>query len=109
MKNPTNSIFMLTAALSLVVVASTSQATSSEREIKLASVERGIAATKFGNKKSTQRRASKTYLGKAPYICSPSGFGRTSSCKLRVSYSATPVSLGGPFSFFKNTSEKFGK
>ncbi|WP_173934818.1 hypothetical protein [Chelativorans sp. Marseille-P2723] len=25
------------------------------------------------------------YLGKAPYICTPSGFGRTSSCFLRAS------------------------
>lgn len=24
-----------------------------------------------------------TYLGRAPYICTPSGFGRTSSCFLR--------------------------
>ncbi|AWI60422.1 hypothetical protein [Sinorhizobium fredii] len=24
-----------------------------------------------------------TYLGRAPYVCTPSGFGRTSSCFLR--------------------------
>ncbi|MDZ5698801.1 hypothetical protein [Chelativorans sp. M5D2P16] len=27
--------------------------------------------------------ASARYLGRAPYICTPSGFGRTSSCFLR--------------------------
>jgi hypothetical protein len=35
---------------------------------------------------ATQRAAKAvrtTYLGRAPYICTPSGFGRTSSCFLR--------------------------
>jgi hypothetical protein len=58
------------------------------------------ASTKSGypvgsiDKRSTtdDRRSKKTmharfvsdgYLGRAPYICSPSGFGRTSSCFLR--------------------------
>lgn len=31
------------------------------------------------------RRRTTAYLGRAPYICSPSGFGRTSHCFLRAS------------------------
>ncbi|HEV7305682.1 hypothetical protein [Ensifer sp.] len=32
------------------------------------------------------RSRTTAYLGRAPYICSPSGFGRTSHCFLRASY-----------------------
>ncbi|HEV7317251.1 MAG TPA: hypothetical protein VGO04_01395 [Ensifer sp.] len=32
------------------------------------------------------RRRTTAYLGRAPYICSPSGFGHTSHCFLRASY-----------------------
>lgn len=31
------------------------------------------------------RKTTAAYLGRAPYICSPSGFGRTSHCFLRAS------------------------
>lgn len=31
------------------------------------------------------RKRTAAYLGRAPYICSPSGFGRTSHCFLRAS------------------------
>ncbi|WP_104662940.1 hypothetical protein [Ensifer adhaerens] len=31
------------------------------------------------------RRRATAYIGRAPYICSPSGFGRTSRCFLRAS------------------------
>ncbi|MEI2299597.1 hypothetical protein [Ensifer sp. MJa1] len=31
------------------------------------------------------RKRTTGYLGRAPYICSPSGFGRTSHCFLRAS------------------------
>lgn len=96
MRNPTNSshrhkinlypIAVLTSALSLMVVASASQANSSEREIKSVSLVQSAKPTKVGYTKTNRRSTRKTYLGSAPYICSPSGFGRTSSCKLRVSY-----------------------
>jgi len=35
-------------------------------------------------KRLVRKANAKVYLGKAPYICSPSGFGRTSHCKLRT-------------------------
>jgi hypothetical protein len=38
---------------------------------------------KLGAKQAPVRKVSSRYLGRAPYICSPSGFGRTSRCFAR--------------------------
>ncbi|WP_153020309.1 hypothetical protein [Paramesorhizobium deserti] len=34
-------------------------------------------------KKASFKPAGRSYLGRAPYICTPSGFGKTSRCFLR--------------------------
>lgn len=85
-KNNLHSIIVLTAVLPLIAISSVSQAKNSARDIKSASVVQTTKTTKVGYKNLGRRSMPKTYLGRAPYICSPSGFGRTSSCKLRVSY-----------------------
>jgi hypothetical protein len=41
------------------------------------------AQPKLGAKQASVRKVSSRYLGRAPYICSPSGFGRTSRCFAR--------------------------
>ncbi|WP_163272942.1 hypothetical protein [Chelativorans alearense] len=52
-----------------------------------ASVEKPIAKkavkAKAPNTQITVKLASSQYLGNAPYICTPSGFGRTSTCFTR--------------------------
>jgi len=77
----------LAGALPLVLLAGTvtspshagqSDQSASSRNIQLAAVSDGSVV-----KKTLKRR---TYLGHAPYICGPSGFGQTSSCFLRASF-----------------------
>jgi hypothetical protein len=78
-------------ALSLAAMVSGCSSTSVER-IETSSVTRqvGYAApskTLAPNKQAATQRAVKlvreSYLGRAPYICTPSGFGKTSRCFLR--------------------------
>lgn len=47
--------------------------------IKVTGAEEDVVAPPATRKRTT------AYLGRAPYICSPSGFGRTSHCFLRAS------------------------
>jgi len=75
-KSKFNSIIMLMAAASLLTTVSVSNAKNSKLVIKYNSTTQ--------NAKANKRSIRKIYLGSAPYICSPSGFGRTSSCKLRT-------------------------
>ena len=50
-----------------------------EKGLKVAEADEDIV------KPAPTRRRTTAYLGRAPYICSPSGFGRTSRCFLRAS------------------------
>jgi len=47
------------------------------------SVPTQVAKVEEPASRSTVRVASSSYLGRAPYICTPSGFGQTSRCFLR--------------------------
>jgi hypothetical protein len=44
---------------------------------------KGIAQGKQAATQRTVKLVRTTYLGRAPYICTPSGFGSTSRCFLR--------------------------
>jgi len=46
-------------------------------------VERKADHAELFREKPAVKVASNTYLGRAPYICTPSGFGRTSTCFAR--------------------------
>jgi hypothetical protein len=81
---------ILTAALAVVVCAATPIKMA---EAQSASIEvgypKGLKANTT-NKKVTKNRngisariVKASYLGRAPYICTPSGFGRTSTCFAR--------------------------
>lgn len=50
-----------------------------EKQLKISEADEDIVEP------APTRRRTATYLGRAPYICSPSGFGRTSHCFLRAS------------------------
>lgn len=51
-----------------------------EKQLQVAAADEDIVEP------TPMRRRTTAYLGRAPYICSPSGFGRTSHCFLRTSY-----------------------
>ncbi|TCN33174.1 hypothetical protein [Sinorhizobium americanum] len=81
-------------ALAVLLAATlTGCSTTADQSIKTASLTKevgyAVPAKKTARIKpviATQRAAKvvrTTYLGRAPYICTPSGFGRTSSCFLR--------------------------
>ncbi len=77
----------------LLAVALTGCSTTTDRSVKTASLIKQVGYAVPGKKPATNKqiavtqRAVKlvrtTYLGRAPYICTPSGFGRTSNCFLR--------------------------
>ncbi|WP_245581927.1 hypothetical protein [Phyllobacterium phragmitis] len=45
--------------------------------------QRGNIVKKSSPKLASPKLASNGHLGRAPYICTPSGFGKTSRCFLR--------------------------
>ena len=79
------------AAATAVIVAAlpvSAQAQGTHMSLRQASDE-GIAARpsrqdRTVDKRQQAVRAQEAYYGRAPYICTPSGFGRTASCFLRV-------------------------
>jgi hypothetical protein len=48
-------------------------------------IKRATAPARRGGKVLPVKQVSSSYLGRAQYICTPSGFGRTSGCFLRKS------------------------
>ena len=50
-----------------------------EKQLRVAEADEDVVAPQ------PVRKSTAAYLGRAPYICSPSGFGRTSHCFLRAS------------------------
>lgn len=102
MKSQTGNPAALTGNRSTVVrgvlallVAATASACSAvtDRDIQTASVTKEVGypvsaseqpATKRGTVTQKPTKVDRTaYLGRAPYICTPSGFGSTSRCFLR--------------------------
>ncbi|AFL49929.1 hypothetical protein ABIE78_004288 [Sinorhizobium fredii] len=77
----------------LVAATLTGCSATTDQSIKTASLNKQVGYAVPGKKPvrnkqvAVTQRAVKlvrtTYLGRAPYICTPSGFGRTSSCFLR--------------------------
>ncbi|WP_018238382.1 hypothetical protein [Ensifer sp. BR816] len=66
---------------------------TADRSVKTASPTKQVGYAVPGKKPARNKQIAVTqravklvrtsYLGRAPYICTPSGFGRTSSCFLR--------------------------
>lgn len=81
----TASRLLIGAALLLAFVMGTAHQARAERPRSADGIERPSAPKAPSTKvEKTSFRTKRAYLGRAPYICSPSGFGRTASCFLRA-------------------------
>ena len=78
-------LITLSAAFAITAIPSAANAENETREGSSTSMFSGTKAAK-PKKRLRQKSTRKVYLGKASYICSPSGFGRTSKCRLRSKY-----------------------
>lgn len=60
--------------------------TASKKSIQVAAPPVRVTSLEKAWKQSKPQKLAMVYHGSAPYICSPSGFGRKSHCALRTSY-----------------------
>lgn len=73
----------IAGAAILLATAGTASADTSLRGYK--PEERRQASLSIAPKPDRATKSKRVYLGRAPWICTPSGFGRTATCFLRAS------------------------
>ena len=79
--------FLFVSGCSKTDVEGTSSFTHVAQYVSHASIERpylsGMERSRTATRPQAVNVASRQFLGNAPYVCTPSGFGRTSTCFAR--------------------------